>query len=917
MDDRLRDVLEGKEGNYTIPLFWLCGAGEAVTRQLITRVRECGHRELCLESRPHPDFLGPRWWRDTDLIMSEASRLGMRVWFFDDSHFPTGYAGGRVASDHPDLRKWYLKRISIDAIGPAPTSHFLVVPHLQDDARLIAAIAWRREPSSYRVTADPVDLTNRVRHGRLHWDIPHGLWRIFLLVQTRHGGEERTEQYLNPIVPEATDVLISTVYAPHYERYSADVGKTFAGFFSDEPRFGNARRFSHAIGRSDMVIPWRDDLLAILTDTWGGDFAPLLPLLWHQDPALYPSVRRHYMDVVSQLYSEHFSRRIGAWCRTRGLEYIGHVLEDNNVHARLGWGAGHFFRAIAGQDMAGVDLVLQQLRPGMDMEHSSYAGGNCDGEFYHYALGKLGSSMGHLHSRAKGRTLCEVFGAYGWSFGLRSMRWMIDHLVVRGVNHFMPHAFSSRPFPDADCPPHMYAQGHNPQFAFFHHLVVYMNRLGHLLNGGRHVAPVAVLYHAEAEWGGECMPFQKPVRELIEAQIDCDVVPGDALIAAAGGANEPMAWDITARLDDQGRLCLTNEEYECLVIPWSTYLPARILRSLSYLADRGLRIVFVHALPVVSDAGFDMDSWAASIRKAPAVSTVALPDLAPSLRLAGIAEVECRDRVRSLRYYHYRHDELNFYLLFNEDTHEAVQSELVVPHEEDWLIYDAMENTVRPIITERPTRGKSALPFELVPGEPVLLVGGPRARLDAFGGTPSAAPASQLDLDEAAILPVGPDWSVSLRSADVESAEDGEPREGFQWWRELPTLVDLSRADLLPDFCGTVRYESTVWIDDKWRAVLDGDPDGARIVLECGDAHETVQVAVNGRYAGTRLSPPYRFFVDRHVESGRNAICVEVTNTVVKSVPDKFSAAVAQDPTGLLGPVKLLLVSERSNRRAG
>lgn len=911
MHDRLKDVLEGKEANHTIPLFWLCGADEAVTRDLIARIRGCGHRELCLESRPHTDFLGPRWWRDTDLVMSEASRLGMRVWFFDDSHFPTGYAAGRVASDHPELRKWYLKEITIDAPGPAPTSHFLVAPHLQDDERLVAAIAWRRELSSYRLAAEPVDLTNRVLDGRLYWSIPDGLWRVFLLVQTRHGGEERTEQYLNPIVPEATDVLIDTVYAPHYERYRTDAGRTFAGFFSDEPRFGNSRRFSHAIGRTDMVLPWRDDLLTLLAESWGGDFAPLLPLLWHEDPFLYPSVRRHYMDVVSNLYSEHFSRRIGAWCRDRGLKYIGHVLEDNNVHARLGWGAGHFFRAIAGQDMAGVDLVLQQLRPGMDMEHSSYAGGNCDGEFYHYALGKLGSSMGHLHPRAKGRTLCEVFGAYGWSFGLRSMRWMIDHLVVRGVNHFMPHAFSSRPFPDPDCPPHMYAHGHNPQFEFFHHLVAYMNRLGHLFNGGRHVAPVAVLYHAEAEWGGECMYFQKPVRELLEAQIDCDVVPGDSLLVAAGFASASMAQDITGRIDAQGRLCLANEEYACLVVPWSVYLPARLLESLTGLADRGLRIVFVRALPVVSDPGFDMDAWTESVRRAPSLSTVALSDLARSLRRAGVGEVECNEPLPALRYYHYRHDELNLYLLFNEDPHETVRSQLVVPHEEDWLVYDAMENTVCPISTARPTPSQSAIPFQLVPGEPFLLVGGPRGRLAAFGGTPPAAPVSKLDLDGPTSCPVEANWRVSLRSADGQSGQHGGPGGQFQFWREIPTLVDLSRFDLLPHFCGTVRYDSTVSIDEKWLTVLEQDPDGTNIVLECGAAHETVRVAVNGRYAGIRLSPPYRFFVDRHVVSGRNAIRVEVTNTVVKSVPDKFSSTSAQDPTGLLGPVRLLLVSDR------
>ena len=41
------------------------------------------------------------------------------------------------------------------------------------------------------------------------------------------------------IDPESVDVLIEAVYEPHYQRYKEHFGKTFAGFFSDEPCFGN------------------------------------------------------------------------------------------------------------------------------------------------------------------------------------------------------------------------------------------------------------------------------------------------------------------------------------------------------------------------------------------------------------------------------------------------------------------------------------------------------------------------------------------------------------------------------------------------------------------------------------------------------------------------------------------------------
>ena len=31
------------------------------------------------------------------------------------------------------------------------------------------------------------------------------------------------------------------------------------------------------------------------------------------------------------------------------------------------------------------------------------------------------------------------------------MKWIADHMLVRGINWFTPHAFSMAPFPDWDC----------------------------------------------------------------------------------------------------------------------------------------------------------------------------------------------------------------------------------------------------------------------------------------------------------------------------------------------------------------------------------------------------------------------------------------------------------------------------------
>jgi len=79
---------------------------------------------------------------------------------------------------------------------------------------------------------------------------------------------------------------------------------------------------------------------------------------------------------------------------------IGHVVEDNGVHSRLGLGAAHWFRAMEGQDMAGIDMIGGQYYFGAPLQERKGMSEN-DGEFYHYALGKLGASAGHLDPKKK------------------------------------------------------------------------------------------------------------------------------------------------------------------------------------------------------------------------------------------------------------------------------------------------------------------------------------------------------------------------------------------------------------------------------------------------------------------------------------------------------------------------------------
>jgi len=867
--ERLRDVLAGREANAIMPLFWQKGGPTEVVREEMERIADAGIGAVILEARPHPEFLQDGWWRDVDAVLEIAKRRGMKVWFFDDDTFPTGHAGGAVRDAAPELRRRFLTERHTDVVGPAAGASLLVERRQfwgpaadGDPGTLLRIVAYRRAEDSHELSGEPIDLTDRVVDGVLRWDVPAGWWRVFFLTTTADGGSTRHADHIDYLNADSTRLLIGSVHEKIRARYPDEFGRTIAGFFSDEPGLYNdpdTFDFGSGLGRA-VPLPWNDEVRGRLAATLGDDPLLALPLLWNGAGGAERLVRYSFMDVVSRLYSENFSRLIGDWCRAHGVEYIGHVIEDNGAHARLGPGAGHYFRAMAGQDMAGIDIIGGQVIPGFSRGPFANMPGHADGEFFHFGLAKLASSAAHLDPRKRGRSMCETIGAYGWYAGLRLFAWLTNHLLVRGVTHVVPHAFSPAPFPDLDCPPHFYARGANPQYRLHHELSAYTNRLSHLLQGGAHIAPFAVLYHADAEWLGEALPFERPMRLLAEAQLDADVLPADALVAASVAGTG---------------LVVSEETYDALVVPGSAWLPAHVARELLRLDDAGLPVVFVGTVPEVAGA----EPRALRDRFIAVAESALVAAVSPLTSRAVRVDVPSP----SLRVLRIDQGEADVVMLVNESTHDAVRTAVTVPRPGSVVSFDAFTARLT-AVPVRTSPGATTAEIDLPPGDALVLVVGSES---AWDGAEVRRPVRTLEPAELA-----PVWEVSTATASEHPS--------FTPWRRLDQLTPLDAPGLLPRFSGTIRYSASLAV---------ADPRGAHR-LDLGQVFELATVRVNGAELGTRIAPPYVFDVPEGVLTGDDEIEVEVVNTLVKAHPDFFSAFAQQDPTGLIGPVTISRLEE-------
>ena len=59
MPSLLKPILRGEHENHLLPFFWQHGESEAVLRETIAKIAESHIGAVCVESRPHPDFVGP------------------------------------------------------------------------------------------------------------------------------------------------------------------------------------------------------------------------------------------------------------------------------------------------------------------------------------------------------------------------------------------------------------------------------------------------------------------------------------------------------------------------------------------------------------------------------------------------------------------------------------------------------------------------------------------------------------------------------------------------------------------------------------------------------------------------------------------------------------------------------------------
>ena len=124
----------------------------------------------------------------------------------------------------------------------------------------------------------------------------------------------------------------------------------------------------------------------------------------------------------------------------------------------------------------------------------------------------------------------------------------------------------------------------------------------------------------------------------------------------------------------------------------------------------------------------------------------------------------------------------------------------------------------------------------------------------------------------------------------------------------------MKRIGIISDTHGT--FDDTLReflkdVDEIWHAgdigrdfTLTKKPAG-RVTLDLGEVVSTARVLVNGREAGLRLTPPWRFDVTGLLQEGANRIEIRVCNTTANIFLSSPTVYRGGTKAGILGPVRI------------
>ena len=508
--------------------------------------------------------------------------LGLRVWLYDEQHYPSGAAGGLVLRKHPEWQaEGLVNQLQTVSSGERVQ---ITAPHGHTIAFARAFVGSDIDTVDL---SQSVDLMPFVQNNALDWRADGD--RVVAVQFSKYFYEGThavnnwayLRRYINVLKAEPVQEFIRVTHEKYKDRLGKYFGNGIEAFFTDEPSMLGTY-FDGPPTTPDVVDPVDPEIPLLPTVNYSSDMAAKFMKARGYTPEAYwaylyggesdaaKRFRWDYYKTLGELMSANYTGQIGKWCGKNGVSLTGHMLleEDIFMHPIFN---GNIMRNLSNMQMPGIDILTA---------NPSTAVNWCA------TTAKFASSAAHFNGRSQ--VASEVSAAFD-AVETNDMYAKLGAVAVQyamGVNNI-----------GTFYRPHQMSEEENRLFADT------IGRMGYMLDGGIHESNVAGYYPSEGIYVDTLPPehlnrfngnvrnssaaFGDLTRTLAGNQIDYDIldyvnlaackVEGGALVTPAG------------------------ERFKAIVIPRTKALEDCAVQKLTEAAAGGVKVIMQNVEGILSN----------------------------------------------------------------------------------------------------------------------------------------------------------------------------------------------------------------------------------------------------------------------------------------------------------------------------
>jgi hypothetical protein len=571
--------------NGSISLYWLNGQlNKETLKQHIELLHQNGFSGISpLPLRTNnsgyntgPEYLSQEYFELYKTILDELAARNMKLMFYDDCNFPTGTAGGRMKTTHPDKLIKYLIRVDKKIEGGETKTVDIPDGNKLSFCKLMSACISKDGETKFESVTNKVKLNQTANGFSAQAELPEGEWRLQLFLCCTNKDASLVD-YLDP---DAVRKLMDLTYGEYYKRFAKHFGTTMRTTFYDD----------HAYYHVPNAAEWTNNFNEKFKDKYG--FLPdtLYPSLFEDTGERDAANRAALFGVRDQLNAEGYPRVVSQWAAKHKMFCSGHPAGTYHPNPLQLMGDGLFYFKY--QDIPLCDYI----------------------HFFRHGVDGFNVPASAAYNYDKDILYCEIYGNFqpdSHNDGDMLYRAAID-VYARGINKLIPHgtwydAERARIVPEISW--------RNPKMAAqLKDYNKWVSRCEMILQQSRHVAQVGILYPiADLQshyYFGEYKITHG--REQIRGNRYYDLIGMmTKKLRIDYTLIHPEVLDARCVVKNGGVLRMDNpknyEEYNLLIIPYCRTIHVSNLKKIKEYVQNGGKILFVGHYPEKS-AEFSKDA---------------------------------------------------------------------------------------------------------------------------------------------------------------------------------------------------------------------------------------------------------------------------------------------------------------------